>query len=140
MGQARCVAPSFGIISFQLTYLLKLFCITADNASNNDTACDKIEQLLHQCKIYSFNSLQHRLPCLAHVINLSVIAIMSTITKIANVENMSSIWDFNPTLPKSHIFEGSLDVITAVRTLAVKVCYIYLTLCSGLYVLRRYNV
>ncbi|KAJ8580498.1 hypothetical protein M405DRAFT_684476, partial [Rhizopogon salebrosus TDB-379] len=71
--------------------------VTADNTSNNDTTCDKIEHILHRHNIYSFDANQHHLPCLAHVINLAVVAIMSSITKIANVETTTAIWEFDPT-------------------------------------------
>ncbi|KAG1749056.1 uncharacterized protein EDB91DRAFT_1032953, partial [Suillus paluster] len=67
-----------------------------DNTSNNDTACDTIETILHRRHIYSFDTTQHRLPCLAHIINLSIVDIMSVITRIVNVETASAIWEFDP--------------------------------------------
>ncbi|KAG1724577.1 uncharacterized protein EDB91DRAFT_1006516, partial [Suillus paluster] len=70
--------------------------VTADNTSNNDTACEQIESILHRHKIYSFNTTRHHLPCLAHVINLAVVAVMSGFTQLANVENATSIWEFDP--------------------------------------------
>jgi hypothetical protein len=48
---------------------------------------------------------------------------MSSITKIANVETTTAIWEFDPTLPNNRILGDSLDVIAAVRTLAIKVCH-----------------
>ena len=86
--------------------------------------CDTVERLLNKRQVYSFNPIQHRLPCLAHVVNLAVVDVMSIITKIANVETMSAIWEFDPTLPGNHVLGDSLDVIAAVRTLAIKVCSI----------------
>jgi hypothetical protein len=46
---------------------------------------------------------------------------MSHITKIAAVETTSAIWEYDPDLPDNRILGGSLDVIAAIRTLAVKV-------------------
>ncbi len=48
-------------------------------------------------------------------------AVMGCITKIAAVENANAIWEYDPSLPDNHILEGSLDVIAAIRTIAVKV-------------------
>ena len=46
---------------------------------------------------------------------------MGRITKIAAVENANAIWEYDPSLPNNRILEGSLDVIAAIRTIAVKV-------------------
>jgi hypothetical protein len=46
---------------------------------------------------------------------------MGHITKIAAVETTSAIWEYDPDLPDNRILGGSLDVIAAIRTLAVKV-------------------
>lgn len=105
---------------------LQLFCVTADNTSNNDTACAKIESIFHRRRIYSFNTLQHRLPCLAHVVNLGVVAIMSVITRIANVETTTAIWEFDPNDHNNHVLGNSLDVVAAVRTIAIKVSLVFL--------------
>lgn len=51
---------------------------------------------------------------------------MAMITKIATVETTAAIWEYDPTLPDNRILGRSLDVIAAVRTLAIKVC----SLCS----------
>jgi len=48
-------------------------------------------------------------------------AVMGCITKIAAVENANAIWEYDPSLPDNRILEGSLDVIAAIRTIAVKV-------------------
>ena len=47
---------------------------------------------------------------------------MSVILKIANVETMTAIWEFNPTLLGNRILRDSLDVIAAVHMLTIKVC------------------
>ena len=46
---------------------------------------------------------------------------MGRITKIAAVKNANAIWEYNPSLPNNCILGGSLDVIAAIRTIAVKV-------------------
>lgn len=99
----------------------QLFCVTADNTSNNDTTCDIIEGVLRRRHIDSFDSNQHRLPCLAHVLNIAITDVMSVITKIANVETTSAIWEFDPTLPSSRVLGDSLDVVATIRTLTIKI-------------------
>jgi pyridoxal/pyridoxine/pyridoxamine kinase len=47
---------------------------------------------------------------------------MKHITKIAAVETTSAIWEYDPILPDNRLLNGSLDVIAAIRTLAIKVC------------------
>jgi hypothetical protein len=59
--------------------------------------------------------------CLEHVVNLANVDIMRHITKIAAVENHTAIWEYDPDLPNNRILGGSLDVIAAVRTIAIKV-------------------
>lgn len=120
---------------------LQLFCVTADNTSNNDTACATIESVLHRQHIYSFDTHQHRLPCLAHVINLSVVAVMSVITRIANVETATAIWEFDPDDPNNRVLGNSLDVVAAVRTIAIKVCFLwYAIIIPSNILLYRFNV
>jgi hypothetical protein len=46
---------------------------------------------------------------------------MSQITKIAAVENATAIWEYDPTRLDNRVLGGSLDVIAAIRTLAIKV-------------------
>jgi hypothetical protein len=46
---------------------------------------------------------------------------MSNVTKIAAVENATAIWEYDPTLENNRVLGGSLDVIAAIRTLAIKV-------------------
>jgi hypothetical protein len=47
---------------------------------------------------------------------------MSHITKIAAVENMTAIWEYDPSLPGNRVLGGSLDVIASIHTIAIKVC------------------
>ena len=56
------------------------------------------------------------------MVNLGNVDIMKHITKIAAVETTSAIWEYDPLLPDNRLLCGSLDVIAATRTLAIKVC------------------
>jgi len=58
---------------------------------------------------------------LGHVINLGNVDVMGHITKIAAVENTTAIWEYDPTRSDNRVLGGSLDVIAAIRTLAIKV-------------------
>lgn len=60
--------------------------------------------------------------CLGHVVNLGNVNVMNRITKIAAVEHTTAIWEYDPTLDDNRVLGGSLDVIAAIRTLAIKVC------------------
>jgi hypothetical protein len=55
------------------------------------------------------------------VVNIANVAVMSHITKIAAVENQTAIWEYDPDLPGNRVLGGSLDVIAAIRTIAIKV-------------------
>jgi hypothetical protein len=46
---------------------------------------------------------------------------MAHITKIAAVETATAIWEYDPDIPANRGFGGSLDVIAAIHTLAIKV-------------------
>jgi len=46
---------------------------------------------------------------------------MDRITKIAAVETTTAIWEYDPSLPDNRVLNGLLDVVAAVRTLAIKV-------------------
>ena len=48
---------------------------------------------------------------------------MGHITKIAAVENATAIWEYDPELYDNRVLGGSLDVIAAVRTIAIKVSF-----------------
>jgi hypothetical protein len=50
---------------------------------------------------------------------------MTHITKIAAVENATAIWEYDPSLPDNRVLGGSLDVIAAIRTIAIKVSVVY---------------
>ena len=49
---------------------------------------------------------------------------MANITKIAAVETTTAIWEYDPSLPNNCMLNSSLDVIAAIRMLAIKVCFV----------------
>ena len=55
------------------------------------------------------------------MVNLGNVDVMQRITKIAIVENATAIWEYDPSLADNCVLSGSLDVIAAIRTLAIKV-------------------
>ena len=46
---------------------------------------------------------------------------MKHITKIATVENATAIWEYDPSWDDNCVLGGSLDIIAAIQTLAIKV-------------------
>ena len=50
---------------------------------------------------------------------------MGHITKIAAVENATAIWEYDPTRADNRVLGGSLDVIAAICTLAIKVTILF---------------
>ena len=46
---------------------------------------------------------------------------MSGFTQLSNVENATSIWEFDPSLAHNRVLTNELDVVAAVRTVAIKV-------------------
>ena len=55
------------------------------------------------------------------MVNLANVAVMGHITKIAAVETQTAIWEYDPDEPGNRVLGGSLDVIAAIRTIAIKV-------------------
>jgi hypothetical protein len=70
--------------------------VTLDNTGNNNTTCKTIERV-HDHGGLKWNSGEQQLPCLAHVVNLANVAVMTHITKIAAIENATAIWEYDPT-------------------------------------------
>ena len=66
-------------------------------------------------------SLWSSLSCLGHVVNFGNVDIMERIMKIMVVKNATAIWEYDPSREDNHVLGGSLDVIAAIRTLAIKV-------------------
>lgn len=50
----------------------KLFCITTDNATNNDTLTGALNVRLEDEDTIQFDPSEQHIPCLAHILNLAV--------------------------------------------------------------------
>ena len=119
--------------------------------SNNTTTCKTIEAIHSRRKLLPWIASENQLPfitcffrscrdtdifavysCLGHVINLANVDVMSHITKITAVETSTAIWEYDPSLAGNRVLGGSLDVIAAIRTLAIKVRFqsLHLVCCS----------
>ena len=59
--------------------------------------------------------------CFGHVVNIVNVAVMSHITRIAAIENATAIWEYDPALPGNCVLGGSLDVISCIWTIVIKV-------------------
>jgi hypothetical protein len=46
---------------------------------------------------------------------------MDHVTKLAVAETATAMWEYDPTLPDNRVLGGTLDVISVIRTLAIKV-------------------
>ena len=77
--------------------------------------------------------------CFGHVVNIANIAVMGHITQIAAIKNATAIWEYDPSLPGNWILGGSLDVIAAIRTIAVKVSLPFFTNMKFSYVAFRFK-
>lgn len=54
----------------------KFFCVTTDNASNNDTGVEHLSIFLKKNKGIEWNHKEHHVRCLNHVINIAVPAFL----------------------------------------------------------------
>ena len=55
------------------------------------------------------------------MVNLGNIDVMGHITKIAVVANATAIWEYDSSQADNCVLGGSLDVISAIHTLAIKI-------------------
>ena len=55
------------------------------------------------------------------MVNLGNVDVMECITKIAVVENVTAIWEYDPSQEENCVLGSSLDIIAATWTLAIKV-------------------
>ena len=123
--------------------MLQLYMATLDNTGNNNTTCKTIEWIhIHRGLEWNSKDLQLlyvdsynifictttnqlmfliNFRCLAHIVNLGNIYVMAQITKLTAVENATAIWEYDPTKADNRVLGGSLDVIAAIHTLAIKV-------------------
>jgi hypothetical protein len=47
---------------------------------------------------------------------------MAHIMKLAVIETMNAIWDYDPSEPDNCVLGSGLDIIATIWTLAIKVC------------------
>lgn len=73
------------------------------------------------CFILSYQISHELYRCLAHILNLGIVAVMDKVTSIAAVETTQGIWEYDPNDESNRVLGGNLDVIAAIRTLAVKI-------------------
>jgi len=59
-------------VLFKYDICEKLFCMTMDNATNNDTTCEELSELLYESHSIDWNWEENNIGCLAHVLNLAV--------------------------------------------------------------------
>src|ERR1700678_4847645 len=64
---------------------------------------------------------------------------MNHITKLAAVETSTAIWEYDPSLPDNCVLNGSSDVIAAIQTIAIKVCFFFKRLCSLNSIIHRFS-
>lgn len=50
---------------------------------------------------------------------------MDYVTRIGVAENYSLLWEYDPADPENRVLGGQLDVISVIRTLAVKVSTVH---------------
>jgi len=101
------------------------------NANENQLPC----VLFPLVQLQDCGNLRFVFSCFGHVVNIANVAVMSCVTQIAAIENATAIWEYDPSLPGNRILGGSLDVIAAIRTIAVKVSvflhhYLHFLRCS----------
>jgi hypothetical protein len=109
----------------QLRVLQKLLALTTDNASNNDTLVehlhrqlltqfdDKVDPKLSNIKpIMRFRGKQHRIQCIAHVLNLIVGQILSSL----KTGTAKEAQDFDETEVKSI---GPLNGVVKIRLIVL---------------------
>ena len=67
--------------------------------------------------------------CLGHVVNIANTDVMAHVTNISAIKNATTIWEWNPAL-SSNCKHRSLNVISALQTLAIKVSEVFLYHCQ----------
>ena len=79
---------------------------------------------IHEYLILLFSQLiSSCIRCLGHVIQLANGNVMKHVTNIAAVETAAAIWELNPEDPNSRLSNGSLDAVSTLCTVAIKICY-----------------
>jgi hypothetical protein len=82
----------------------KLFCITTDGATNNQTMMDALSDTLRAKYDVTIDPEQQRVPCLAHIINLVVCAFLDNL----KVVDPDSDIDDDDESVRNRILQGEL--------------------------------
>ena len=78
-------------VLFKYDICEKLFCMTMDNTTNNDTTCEELSELLYESHSIDWNWEENHIACLAHVLNLAVQEFLKNIkvTEMSEVEHFA---------------------------------------------------
>lgn len=113
--------------------------ITADNASNNGTTAREVAEVLEARGIEDWDAVSKQLGCvptaprpracadfclnrcIGHVVQLAIEDFMKAVTQVGLVESKQAMWEYDPKASENRVLCGGLDVIAAIRTLAIKV-------------------
>ncbi|KAF8646283.1 hypothetical protein AX14_009089, partial [Amanita brunnescens Koide BX004] len=71
-----------------------LYSVTLNNTSVNGTICKTIAKIHKQQSLEAWDHMLNQCMCMAHVINLATMDVMSHITKTAVLENKTAIWEY----------------------------------------------
>nr|VWO96606.1 C2H2-type domain-containing protein [Ganoderma boninense] len=115
------VTDRAGITSKKQDFVNKLGHITADNASNNGTTAREVAEVLEARGIDDWDAVNKQLGCIGHVVQLAIEDFMTAVTQVGLVESKQAMWDYDPKAPENRVLAGGLDVIAAIRTLAIKI-------------------
>ncbi|KAI1795272.1 hypothetical protein LXA43DRAFT_882191, partial [Ganoderma leucocontextum] len=96
--------------------------VTADNASNNGTTAKEVADVLEARGIEDWDATSKQLGCIGHVVQLAIEDFMTAVTQVGLVESKQAMWEYDPKALENRVLCGGLDVIAAIRTLAIKVC------------------
>ena len=87
----------------------RLYALTADNATNNDTLCVELSEVLAAFNVEWRSSAMH-VRCLAHIIQLACNALLDDIKGSATNEQRTSVWEESQ-------LDGLAGVVSFPRTL-----------------------
>ncbi|KAG6913746.1 hypothetical protein DXG01_004555 [Tephrocybe rancida] len=95
---------------------------TADGWTTDTTKMGYLGVTAHWIKVNNSGkwTLHSKLPCLEHVTNLMTVDVMGHIMKIKAIDTTSAIWDYSLGDNVNCVLDGQIDVITTIRTLAIK--------------------
>jgi hypothetical protein len=95
-------------ILHEFNFHTKLFCIATDSASNNITMMKELSKLLRKNGV-TWKGLNHRIRCLAHVINLAVKTFLFNLKATPPSEEAQWLSGDNRQEPAAHEEESDID-------------------------------